>query len=112
MDLAVEQLEIALDVFLDSASHVSSLTLAGAAEEILGKEAELSGKGSLLREELEMANHLQRIWPGGETKWKDFIKNKNSARNSAPCWSMSFRTPAAHKQRFFCCFAASDRICG
>ncbi len=83
LDLAVEQLEIALDVFLDSASHVSSLTLAGAAEEILGKEAELSGKGSLLREELEMANHLQRIWPGGETKWKDFIKNKNSARNSA-----------------------------
>jgi hypothetical protein len=83
LDLAIEQLEIALDVFLDGTSYVSSLTLSGAAEEILRKEAELSGKGSLLKEELEVANYLQKIWPGGETKWKDFIKNKNSARNSA-----------------------------
>lgn len=83
LDLAVEQLQIALDLFLDGTSHVSSLTLAGAAEEILGKEAELSGRGSHLREELEMANHLQKIWPGGQTKWKDFIAEKNASRNSA-----------------------------
>ena len=30
-----------------------------------------------------MANHLQKIWPGGETKWKDFIREKNASRNSA-----------------------------
>lgn len=83
LNMAVEQLEIALDLFLDGTSHVSSLTLAGTAEEILGKEAELSGKDSLLKEELEMANHLQQIWPGGATKWKDFIKSKNTVRNSA-----------------------------
>ena len=83
LDLAVEQLEIALDLFLDGTSHVSSLTLAGAAEEIFGKEAERSGRGSLLKEELQMSNHLQKIWPGGETKWKDFIDSKNAARNAA-----------------------------
>lgn len=83
LDLAVEQLQVALDLFLDGKSYVSSLTLAGAAEEILGKLAASSGKGSLLKEELEMANYLQKIWPGGETRWKDFIKDKNATRNSA-----------------------------
>jgi hypothetical protein len=37
IDLATEQLDVALELFLSRRSFVSALTLAGAAEEILGK---------------------------------------------------------------------------
>jgi hypothetical protein len=37
VDLAAEQLDVALSLFLENQSLVSALTLAGAAEEILGK---------------------------------------------------------------------------
>ncbi len=80
LDLAVEQLQIALDLFLDGTSHVSSLTLAGAAEEILGKEADLSGKGNLLREELEMANHLAKHLNDQKTLAADL--------EEAACWML------------------------
>ena len=48
VDLAKEQLEVALDLFLHRHSFVASLTLAGAAEEILGKALSLYGKRTIL----------------------------------------------------------------
>jgi len=48
VDLAIEQLEVALDLFLRKHSYVAALTLAGAAEEILGKALSLQGKRTIL----------------------------------------------------------------
>lgn len=83
LDLANEQAAVALDMFLDRTSHVCALTLAGAAEEIFGKEIQRLGKPLPLKEELLLSNHLQSIWPGGKTEWKDFVARKNTARNDA-----------------------------
>jgi hypothetical protein len=44
VDLAIEQLDVALELFLSDRSDVSALTLAGAAEEILGRALALQGK--------------------------------------------------------------------
>jgi len=49
-NLAIEQLEVALDLFLRKRSYVASLTLAGAAEEILGKALSLQGKRTILEQ--------------------------------------------------------------
>ena len=50
INLAIEQLEVALDLFLRKRSYVASLTLAGAAEEILGKALSLQGKRTILEQ--------------------------------------------------------------
>lgn len=44
VDLATEQLDMALVLFLEKHSYVSALTLAGAAEEIFGKALAHQGK--------------------------------------------------------------------
>jgi hypothetical protein len=48
VDLAVEQLDVALELFLKKRSYVAALTLAGAAEEILGKALSLQGARTIL----------------------------------------------------------------
>lgn len=50
VDLAIEQLEVALDLFLRKHSYVAALTLAGAAEEILGKALSLQEKWTILNQ--------------------------------------------------------------
>jgi hypothetical protein len=50
IDLAIEQLETALFLFLERKSYVSALTLAGAAEEILGMAAKIKGIENSLQE--------------------------------------------------------------
>lgn len=83
VDLACEQLETAIEIFLDRNSPVSALTLAGAAEEILGKEVNsLGGTNELMRRYEERCRLLPRagIEPPA---LKDFIQKENDARNAA-----------------------------
>jgi len=44
LDIAVKQLETAIDLFVDRGDYISAITLAGAAEEILGVLVKRSGK--------------------------------------------------------------------
>ncbi|MBL0010924.1 MAG: hypothetical protein IPP22_07905 [Nitrosomonas sp.] len=48
IDLAKEQLEVALSLFLDNACYAAVITLAGAAEEIFGKTLKRYGKEAVL----------------------------------------------------------------
>lgn len=48
LELAQEQLEVALSLFLENMSYASAITLAGAAEEIFGKELINLGKQNVL----------------------------------------------------------------
>jgi hypothetical protein len=53
-NLAQKQLDVAIDLFLSKRCFVSSLTLVGAAEEILGKALTHGGKNNWLQHEYEL----------------------------------------------------------
>lgn len=79
IDLAVEQLTVALELFLARRSFVSALTLGGAAEEVFGKAL----AQNTLQDEytfLEPVNKLLRRKP---YEWKEFVSEKNRVRNAA-----------------------------
>ena len=60
---------------------VSSLTLAGAAEEIYGRVAEANGGQSLLGEELRFLDDMVRGVSGRDFNKKEFIAKANETRN-------------------------------
>jgi hypothetical protein len=83
IDIAVDQLEQALSLFLSGESYASSLTLAGAAEEILGKAAEIEGIENSLRELHRKYNDPNLVWINPPKTWSEFTtKGKNVARNA------------------------------
>jgi hypothetical protein len=57
VNLAIEQLETDLSLFLDERSYVSALTLAGAAEEILGMALRVKGIENSLQESYRVYCH-------------------------------------------------------
>lgn len=77
VDLAVEQLDVALEIFLEKRSYVSALTLAGASEEILGKALNLQNRGHALDEWYDQVNDVWGV------PWREFISKTNAARNAA-----------------------------
>lgn len=48
INLGIEQLDVALELFLEERSYVAALTLAGAAEEILGKALDFQNRTNAL----------------------------------------------------------------
>ena len=83
IDLACEQLDVAIELFFSERSFVSSLTLAGAAEEVLGNE--LKNKGKLNAMTTRHAE-LKRLLPRAKVhppEWKHFVEKHNYARNAA-----------------------------
>lgn len=79
IQIAIEQLEVSLRLFLSGDSHVSALTLAGAAEEILGMALKHNGiKNSL--EKLHDSYRLEGLeWINPPMPWHNFtrqVKNK------------------------------------
>jgi len=78
LDIAVRQLDRAISLFFDEEDYISSLTLAGAAEEILGKilNHEMSSSHSL-DEVIKGALRLNDVPTGGheEKKAKKEIAN-------------------------------------
>lgn len=80
--LAVEQLDVAVDLFLSCRSDVAALTLAGAAEEILGVALNKRGLGNAL----QMDHAFEAVWsPFGKAPdgWKSYRDAENYARNAA-----------------------------
>lgn len=81
--LAAEQLDVAIQLFLDERSDVSALTLAGAAEEILGNAAKLAGGENALQRAYKVSALTHYYLHDKELKWPDFADGENCARNAA-----------------------------
>jgi len=81
--LAEEQLDVALELFLSKRSLVSALTLAGAAEEILGQALKFRGKRTTLEFEHSAIEQVETFLRRQPFLWKDFINEKNRVRNAA-----------------------------
>lgn len=81
IELAKEQLELALALFLDNTSYASAITLAGAAEEVFGKGLSRQGKQSVFEWKLEQMNVVSSLLYGNQLSKKDFSAKENQIRN-------------------------------
>lgn len=79
LDIAVKQLETAIDLFVDRGDYICSITLAGAAEEILGKLVERNGKRPSVDE--LCASLISKYAPTADPKHIR-AQHLNKARNS------------------------------
>lgn len=82
IELAIEQLECALHIFLKCQSYVSTLTLAGAAEEVLGKALSHQGKETTLQVAHRIPDLIHRTFHGKPLSWSDFAEQENFVRNA------------------------------
>lgn len=82
IDLAREQLDVALEIFLSHRSHVSALTLAGAAEEIFGKSLALRGEKTTLQHKHSIIAPVEELFQHKRYNWKEFITEENRVRNA------------------------------
>lgn len=83
VNLAIEQLEVALSLFLEGKSYVSALTLAGAAEEILGMAVQIEGIENSLQESYRIYCASDLSWINPTKTWGEFTtKGKNKVRNA------------------------------
>ena len=76
IDLAREQLDAALSLFLEGRSLVSALMLAGAADDVLGKALSHSGQQNSLELKYEIMEPI--VVMRHQTK-EDFIRDENRA---------------------------------
>lgn len=81
--LAAEQLDAAIELFLGDRSDVSALTLAGAAEEILGRAVKLDGLANSMQDAYDVSATTHRHLCRKVLKWNDFADGENYARNAA-----------------------------
>jgi hypothetical protein len=79
-DIAVKQLEIAINLYRERTDPFSVITLAGAAEEILGRYVKAAGKTNSLQLLNDAALAIQRI-EGDEMPVK-VVDRANYARNN------------------------------
>lgn len=80
--IAEIQLEQALNLYAEGRDLISSITLAGAAEEILGRLVEQNGEVWALTEKVaQLCGMYQFTW-GKEADPKAFIAIRNQARNN------------------------------
>jgi len=76
-------LENAISLFLVGKSYVSALTLAGAAEEILGMAVKINGVENSLQELYRIYNDPGLAWINPPKTWAEFTtKGKNKAINA------------------------------
>ena len=83
IELALEQLDVALNLFLDKQSFVSALTLAGAAEEIFGKALQRKPEQNSLDWIYENTEWWWTKLHGKRLSKNGFAKMENQARNAA-----------------------------
>jgi hypothetical protein len=84
LDIAVMQLERSIDLYLQGRTQdmVCSITLAGAAEEILGRLVEGGGGSSAFHDTIELLCGMQEAaWPDSKVDPKAYIALKTKARN-------------------------------
>ncbi len=82
INLAKEQLEVALALFLDHQRFASAITLAGAAEEIFGKELIRRGNQSALEWKLDHMRVSHEILYRKKLQPKVFVADENRIRNA------------------------------
>jgi len=82
LEIARSQLETALQLFQDGKDLFSVITLAGAAEEILGKLLKERGQRNALETTERAAVDMYRQMFGEETGAKQFAERANRARNA------------------------------
>jgi len=80
--IAIQQLEDAIELFLDKQSYESTTTLAGAAEEILGKELVAQEKTNVLEWQWTMQETIHRLFDDGLDNKKDFNDESNRVKNA------------------------------
>lgn len=81
-DIANIQLERAIRLFMVEEDFVSSLTLAGAAEEILAKLLPKEGPRPALGEAIKQSREMQRLFGFKESSFKEAAEVANFWRNS------------------------------
>jgi hypothetical protein len=79
--IAESQLLQAIRLFCSGEDFVSSITLAGAAEEILGRLLEQSGQTSALRQKVNELCQMHHEFFGSPAAPKDYYELQNHARN-------------------------------
>jgi hypothetical protein len=80
-ELARSQLEVALRFYMQGQEYPAVITLAGAAEELLGRIAEDKGLESSLKRSLrELQDTFRVVW-GHDAKERDFAQLRNRAKN-------------------------------
>lgn len=82
LDIAVTQLEIAIELFFNNGSLIAVTTLAGAAEEILGRYLESKGEETALSERVRIVCFLHKKRCGMSPKHKPIKMRANLAKNS------------------------------
>ena len=80
--LAIEQLDAAIEMFLAERSDASALTLAGAAEEILGQAVKLAGGENAMVEAYQTIAETHRMLHRTELRWQEYAEGENYARSA------------------------------
>ena len=80
-ELARSQLEVALRLYMQSEEYPAIITLAGAAEEVLGRLAESKELEPSLKKSLRELCEMFKEVSGNEAKETDFAQLRNRARN-------------------------------
>jgi len=80
MQIAEHQLHLAIRLYFAEQDYISAITLAGAAEEILGKLVSEQGKKPVIEGLAELAVAINKT-EGEETTVRDIISFANLARN-------------------------------
>ena len=82
LDLAKEQLDTALALFLDQRNYSSAITLSGAAEEIFGRALTAKGGTSALDSSYRSMAEFHRMLGDTEFDKRVFITKENLARDA------------------------------
>ena len=80
-EIAEAQLNRALDLYMSSEDLISSITLAGAAEEILGKLVIANGGESALDEKVNQLCEMHKFVFSETPAPRDYVNLRNKARN-------------------------------
>ena len=83
LDVACQQLETALRLFFESKEYFSVITLAGAAEEILGAHLKIKGETTSLESVVQCAVRISKALTGTPSEPKEIRKIANHAKNSS-----------------------------
>ncbi|MEJ1422113.1 MAG: hypothetical protein Q2484_16470 [Candidatus Sedimenticola sp. (ex Thyasira tokunagai)] len=81
IDIAKQQIERAIDLFLHEQDYISSITLAGAADEVLGKMVDNSGVSSAYSGISSLMNGIHEELNRELYSNKEFNSLANGARN-------------------------------
>ncbi|WP_434660746.1 hypothetical protein P5W99_11010 [Paraburkholderia sp. A3BS-1L] len=82
LNLAREQLEMALDAFLERQRFASAITLASAAERVLGQALRHAGKQAVLDWQFEAADLVHMQLHGSPLKYQTFHDAENRVSNA------------------------------